>query len=195
MTQANPDIQYLLDRAAIHDLHVRYYHGIDIGNVDQVRSCFTTGIVAHYHGRASVRGIDDLIKSIPSFGKQASGEWKISTHFMGNLNYKSIEGDVAETEVNAFAFLVLTDGPADRVAMRSLRYLDRLVRVEGKWRISERMHTLDWACDVPTTFATKLAEHPCVLEARLFGVSKMRVLRTMLGHLRLLAAVLFFRVR
>jgi dolichol-phosphate mannosyltransferase len=29
-------------------------------------------------------------------------------------------------------------------------------------------------------------EHPCVLEARLFGASKMKVLRTIRGHLRLL---------
>jgi dolichol-phosphate mannosyltransferase len=32
-------------------------------------------------------------------------------------------------------------------------------------------------------------EHPCVLEARLFGISKMKVLRTIGGHLRLLWAV------
>lgn len=32
-------------------------------------------------------------------------------------------------------------------------------------------------------------EHPCVLEARLFGLSKMRILRTIRGHLRLLWAV------
>lgn len=32
----------------------------------------------------------------------------------------------------------------------------------------------------------RVAEHPCVLEARLLGVSKMRVARTIGGHLRLL---------
>ncbi|MBL8730810.1 MAG: glycosyltransferase family 2 protein [Planctomycetes bacterium] len=32
----------------------------------------------------------------------------------------------------------------------------------------------------------RVVEHPCVLEARLFGFSKMRVLRTIRGHLRLL---------
>lgn len=33
-------------------------------------------------------------------------------------------------------------------------------------------------------------EHPCVLEARLFGISKMKVVRTIGGHLRLLWQVL-----
>lgn len=40
-----------------------------------------------------------------------------------------------------------------------------------------------------------VAEHPCVLEARLFGFSKMRVLRTIRGHLGLLWQVLLRRVR
>ena len=158
MTSPQQGIQYLLDRAAIHDLHVRYFQAIDLSSQPQVRTCFTPDVIAHYHGRASVRGIDALIASIPAWPKQASGEWKISTHFMGNLNYKMIDGDVAETEVNAFAFLVLTTPAPDHVAMRSLRYLDRLVRLDGNWRISERMHTLDWSCDVPATFAVKLAE-------------------------------------
>lgn len=40
----------------------------------------------------------------------------------------------------------------------------------------------------------RVAEHPCVLEARLIGVSKMRVLRTIRGHLGLLWRVVWGRV-
>jgi hypothetical protein len=154
---ASHDHQYLLDRAAIHDLHVRYFEGVDTGDKERVRRCFASDVVAHYHGRATVHGVDALIESQPCWPKQASGEWKISTHFMGNLNFKLLDREVAETETHAFAFLVLTTSPPDRVAMRSLRYLDKLVRADGTWLISERLHTLDWSCEVPTTFATPLA--------------------------------------
>jgi dolichol-phosphate mannosyltransferase len=41
----------------------------------------------------------------------------------------------------------------------------------------------------------RVVEHPCVLEARLIGYSKMRVLRTIGGHLRLLVDVVRRRVR
>lgn len=41
----------------------------------------------------------------------------------------------------------------------------------------------------------RVAEHPCVLEPRLFGQSKMKLVRTVLGHLRLLLAVAAGRVR
>jgi hypothetical protein len=157
MSTPSRETQYLLDRAAIHDLHVRYFQGVDLGDKDRVRSCFTGDVVAHYHGRATVHGIDALIESQPCWPKQASGEWKISTHFMGNLNFKRLDDDAAETETHAFAFLVLTTPPPDHLAMRSLRYLDKLVRADGAWRIAERLHTLDWSCEVPTTFAVALA--------------------------------------
>ncbi|MFY9345855.1 MAG: glycosyltransferase [Planctomycetota bacterium] len=41
----------------------------------------------------------------------------------------------------------------------------------------------------------RVAEHPCVLEARLFGVSKLRVLRTIRGHLGLLLQVLWRKIK
>ena len=152
------DTQCLLDRAAIHDVLARYFQGIDAGKPDQVRSCFTGDVQAAYDGRSFVQGIDALMDSFLAFKKKAAGEWKVTTHFMGNLNFNSIEGDVAETETYAIAFLVLTGKPTDQVAMRSLRYLDRLRRMEDGWRISERVHTLDWSCQVPPTFAATMAQ-------------------------------------
>ena len=166
MTQHRIDVQSLLDRAAIGDVLGRYFQGIDLGNQDQVRSCFTEDVQATYHGRSAVRGIDALIESIPSFRKQATGEWRVSSHFMGNLNFGLLEGNVAETETYAIAFLVLAGEPADQLAMRSLRYLDRLRRVEDGWRISDRLHTLDWSCQVPATFAVTMAGRLGALPAR-----------------------------
>ncbi|MDP2707867.1 MAG: nuclear transport factor 2 family protein [Burkholderiales bacterium] len=152
------DTQCLLDRAAIHDVLARYFQGIDAGKPDQVRSCFTGDVQAAYDGRSFVQGVDALMDSFLAFRKKAAGEWKVTTHFMGNLNFNLIEGDVAETETYAIAFLVLTGKPTDQVAMRSLRYLDRLRRVEDGWRISERVHTLDWSCQVSPTFAASMAQ-------------------------------------
>jgi 3-phenylpropionate/cinnamic acid dioxygenase small subunit len=94
---------------------------------------------------------------------------KITTHFMGNWNITRLEGDVAETETNAIAFLVEPENGADLVAMRSLRYLDRMRREKSGWRISARIHTLDWSCQVPANFAITLARRISVLPA---GVGK-----------------------
>ena len=166
MSQYRTSPQYLLDRAAIQDILARYFQGLDRGKPDQVRSCFTADVVAHYDGRSALRpggqepmrGIDALMGSLLTFKNQQSGKWKVSTHFMGNLNFDLLDGEMAETETNAIAFLVLTGGASDEVAMRSLRYLDKLRKTADGWRISERQHTLDWSCQVPTNFAVTMAQ-------------------------------------
>jgi hypothetical protein len=50
--------------------------------------------------------------------------------------------------------------------MRSLRYLDRMRRQENGWRISDRIHTLDWSCQVPANFAITLAQRISALRPR-----------------------------
>ena len=107
-----------------------------------------------------------MINSLQNFNKLKEGKMKITTHFMGNLNINSIQGDVAETETNAIAFLVEPKEGADLVSMRSLRYIDKLRRQENGWRISDRIHTLDWSCQVPTNFAITLAQRVSALPVR-----------------------------
>jgi hypothetical protein len=155
---ATEALQRLLARSDIHDVVARYFHGVDIGDREMVRSCFTADVSALYDKRPAVQGLDALMAQIPSFEKQASGAWTVSTHFMGNLVFKQLAAAEAETQTNAFAFLVLPGTAAGTVSMRSLRYLDRLVSVEGQWKIAARVHTLDWSCEMPATFAVTMAE-------------------------------------
>ena len=166
MAQHPSEIQNLLDRAAIHDLHTRYFQGLDRGSPQQVGSCFTDDVRAHYDKRTPTRGVADLIASIQVIDRMKEGTLRIVTHFMGNLVYTRLDADEAETQVNAIAFLVEPGKSGDQVAMRSLRYLDRIRRQEDGWRISDRIHTLDWACQVPTTFAINLQQRVSVLPKR-----------------------------
>jgi hypothetical protein len=157
MSESSVDLRRLLDRAAIHDLLVRYFQGIDAANQDQVRSCFTDDVRAGYDGRAPVEGIDALMGSFRAFRNRASGQWKATTHFVGNLSFKLLRDDSAETECYAFACLVTPGAASDRLTVRSLRYLDRLRKTPDGWRISDRVQTLDWSCEVPASFAGAFA--------------------------------------
>ena len=158
MTQPSVEIQRLVDRAAIHDLHVRYFQGIDAADRAAVRSCFTEDVRADYDRRRFVQGIDELMDVFQAFRKRASGDWKATTHFMGNLIYRALAHDAAETEVYALALLVTPGTGCDQVAMRSLRYLDRLRRSGEGWRICDRVQTLDWSCEVPASFAATFSD-------------------------------------
>jgi len=166
MTQDSSELQYLMDRAAIQDLLTRYFQGLDRGSPEQVRNCFTDDVEAHYAQRTRTRGIEELMASLQNFNKLKNGSMKITTHFMGNFILTSLEGDVAETETNAIAFLVEPRDGKDLVAMRSLRYIDRMRREKNGWRISDRIHTLDWSCQVPTHFAITLAQRVSALPER-----------------------------
>lgn len=158
------DTRSLHDRAAIQDVLTRYFQALDRAQPELMRSCFTEDVVAWYDGRSpmrpagqdAARGIAGVIDSLVTFKRKAAGEWKVTTHFMGNLSI-TLDGDSAETETYALAFIVLP-GPPDQVAMRSLRYLDRLRRTPDGWRICERQHTLDWSCQVPADFAVAMGQ-------------------------------------
>lgn len=152
------EIENLVARAAIHDVVMRYFHGADRADKTLVRGCFTDDVQAQYHERAPVLGADALIAQIALFDNLASRACKIATHFVGNLQFKLVARDRAETETHAFAFLINTAQGSDQVAMRSLRYLDRWVRQAGQWKIAARIHTLDWRCEVPASFAKSLAQ-------------------------------------
>ena len=51
MTQSPPETQYLLDRAAIHDVLVRYFQGIDLGNDHATQGADRSLVRNHDYGR------------------------------------------------------------------------------------------------------------------------------------------------
>ena len=63
---------------------------------------------------------------------------------------------------------------------------DLTVREEGFLGIAEMLGMLDLK-------GAKVLEYPTTLEARLLGRSKMKIFRTVLGHLGLLARLLYIR--
>jgi len=166
MAQSSRENPYLMDRAAIQELLARYFQGLDRSSPEQVRSCFTDDVQAHYDQRPPTRGIEAMMASLQNFNRLRDGTMRITTHFMGNFNLNRLEGDVAETETNAIAFLVEPADGADQVAMRSLRYLDRMRRQKDGWRISDRIHTLDWSCRLPASSSITLAQRLSVLPER-----------------------------
>lgn len=157
MDQPTVDVQRLIDRAAIQDLHTRYFRGIDAADRDRVRSCFTDDVRAAYDARTFVEGIDALMDGFLTFKNRSSGQWLATSHFMGNLSYLHLDAMSAETETYAIAFLVTPGAASNIVAMRSLRYLDRLHKTNAGWRIRDRVHTLDWSCEVPASYVGSFA--------------------------------------
>ena len=163
MTQPRIDNQYLLDYAAIRDVHERYFMAVDRADVAGVRNCFNSDVHATYHMKPVMHGLDAMMDQtiLPFFERLKKAEVKVSTHFMGNFRIERLEGDAAESEVYAIATHVLPDESGQshsKLRTVSLRYLDRLKRTSSGWRVSMRVQTLDWACEMPAINATPLAQ-------------------------------------
>lgn len=161
----NPKIDnpFLLDYAAIRDVQERYFMAVDRGDVQGVRDCFTDDVHATYHMKPVMLGLDAMMDQtiLPFFERLKKAEVKVSTHFMGNFRIERLEGDAAESEVYAIATHVLPDESGKAHSMLrtiSLRYLDRLKRTHSGWKVCMRVQTLDWACEIPATNATPLAQ-------------------------------------
>jgi len=162
------DLNYLVAKDDIKVVISNYFLGLDRSDPNLVRNCFTKDVVSQYDGRSAIRpgtqedkvGIDQLMNSLVTFDRHKSGEWKITTHFMGNFNLISLDknSSEAETETNAIAFIVINEKGADKVLMRSLRYLDRLRKTNDGWKIYLRNHTLDWSTESPTNFYIEMTQ-------------------------------------
>ncbi|WFE28097.1 nuclear transport factor 2 family protein [Solwaraspora sp. WMMD791] len=135
------------DRLAIADVVNRYFMAIDSRDWDRLRSCFTPDVEGIYEGVRVAGGIEQIMafftgRSPVRFPLEIV-DLRASMHFIGN-HYAEVTGDRAVAQTYAQAHLIDRPATGPRMRTRGLRYLDELVRVDGRWLISRREHVLDW---------------------------------------------------
>ena len=60
-----------------------------------------------------------------------------------------VDGDKAKTLSYSIAVLIQEDGNGHSSLARGLTYTDQLRKSDGKWQISNRLHTADWQWVLP----------------------------------------------
>lgn len=133
-------VQELLDREEIRDVIYRYAEAIDRWDKDLMRQVFTPD--------ARVRlGLYDG-PALDMMPDERSKQQLSSQMLLGNIRIK-LQGDRAKS-VSCLSTVMISelDGTRYHNMFRS-RYLDRLRRHEGQWRIAERRMILDWDYSVP----------------------------------------------
>jgi 3-phenylpropionate/cinnamic acid dioxygenase small subunit len=132
---ADAALQTLLDRAAVHEVLLRYARGVDRRDIDLVASCFTPE--AAYDG-ALARG--DIRQALARL-REAMDRYASTMHFLGNMVIE-VTGDHASSETYAIAYHRPRAGERQHVV--AVRYLDELVRRDGRWLIARRRVCRDW---------------------------------------------------
>ncbi len=129
------DVQRLTDRTEILDCIARHARGCDRHDGDLISATYHEDAVDE-HGFAMARG--------PEYAAWAnSSHARTSVTHTHNITTHSVEidGDVAHAESYVIVVLLGTNGTTAQFI--SGRYLDRLERRDGRWRIAVRRSTVE----------------------------------------------------
>jgi hypothetical protein len=132
----------IADRLAIDHMLMSYYRGVDRADYELIRSCFFDDANADY-GVFFNGSLDEFMVYLS--GPTALGGFERTFHFAGNTLIE-VNGDVAHSEVYVMAQHRAAPDHAWSGAFVTtwLRYIDRLERRDGAWRIAARKVVTEW---------------------------------------------------
>jgi hypothetical protein len=144
-------VQWLLDREAIWDCIYRYARGLDRHDPEVFASAYhVDGIDRH----GDFIGLRD--EFVPWGLDLLASEWDAHTHFLTN-NRVEIDGDVAHSE--CYVLFAQRRREGAKVDLGGGRYIDRLERRDGEWRIAARELVLDWTARADTAVYADVASY------------------------------------
>ncbi len=140
----HPRLQELLDHHDIRQLLAHYCHGCD--RMDEVEMAATYAADSwDDHGPRKMQGRQFAIDTVA----EASQSTTVVSHQLGQSLIK-LDGDRAGVETYFIATLMYP--PKDGVDVLNQlggRYVDELVRENGKWLIAKRICVREWSCSQP----------------------------------------------
>ncbi len=170
-----PELQALIDREAIRGVLTRYCRGIDRCDLELLKSVYWPDATDD-HGSFNGNAWEFAEYVIPALAAM-----KQTMHQISNITIE-LDDARARAETYCVAYHLLPGDAGDQEMTVGGRYLDRLERRSGEWRISERVYVMDWNQNGKATaiwdsglFAalkTRGARHPADPSYALFGASQ-----------------------
>jgi 3-phenylpropionate/cinnamic acid dioxygenase small subunit len=132
-------IDELLADAKIRDVQMRYCRAVDRMDFDLLATCFHSDATVDFG--FFVGGVDGFIAQ----AREGLKTYTSTTHFTGN-QLVEVHGESAWAEHYALAThrCPLDETGPVRDFVTAVRYVDRLERRDGAWRIAKRTCILDW---------------------------------------------------
>ena len=137
----DPILQELRDRQQLRDLMAAYFHAVDRHDWALMEKLFSPDATFDYnHGQITKDNAQQIIAFIS--GTRHAGS---TFHMMGN-QMAEITGETAKVETYAIGNNLhpATTGRPARHDSQGLRYLDDMVREQGRWVIKTRRMLVDW---------------------------------------------------
>ena len=131
-----PELRRWLDRQEIVEVLARYTRAVDRRDWEALRACYHPGALDHH------TGYDGDADGFVDFVMKVMPENLVTQHLVGQ-QFVEVDGDVARSE----AYAINTHrhiGEPDQDYTSGCRYVDRMERRNGEWRIAERFAVRDW---------------------------------------------------
>jgi len=138
------DMTELADRLAIAETLALYCRGIDRCDAAQLAAAFTPDAMIDYGD-----GAKPIAEVIPGL-MAGLGAMRLTQHNIGNTVMR-IRGGTAKAETNCVALHLIPSPEGEIELVVGGRYLDRLAKQQGRWRIAERLYVMDWNRTSPST--------------------------------------------
>ncbi|MSQ25292.1 MAG: nuclear transport factor 2 family protein [Dehalococcoidia bacterium] len=139
-------LQQLLDRHAIHRVHMSYSPAVDRRDASLLRAVLTSdACISDDPTTFEFRGIDEIASRFSRLHR-----YRNTAHYMMNTTFLRIHGDEADTEIYALAYHQYPDeAPPEADGhppqyLAAIRYQDHLVRRQGQWKIQRRLLAVQW---------------------------------------------------
>jgi SnoaL-like domain len=141
------DLQSLLDRQAIHDCLLRFCRGMDRFDRELYLSAFW--------GDAEIAA-GPYVGDVPGcwdWAMPMHRDGQVLTHHLLLNHHIDMVGDSAHSECY-YQFVARNhpweEGGGETVMLAGGRYIDRLERRDGTWRIALRTNIIEWSCLQPS---------------------------------------------
>ena len=140
LEELRAEVRRLRDHEEIRQLLYRYARGVDRADVDILRSVYATGGTDR-HGAFDGPG-EEFAQVVVD---RAKAVWNsVGNHHITNI-YIEVDGDDARAEVYFLACHPHNGNGPVEMAVMSGRYIDNLVREDGRWGIRRRQVITDWS--------------------------------------------------
>lgn len=137
LAQLRRDVQYLKDRVAIVDCIAAHARGCDRHDVELLTSTYHPDAV-DVHGSTVNRGAD-----YAEWANRVHAE--TSANHLHNITTHSCEIDGDEAHAESYVLVTLLSPDSSTATVMCGRYVDRLERGDGAWKIAVRHATVELA--------------------------------------------------
>ncbi len=141
------DMTEITDRLAIAEVLARYCRGIDRCDGALLAAVFTPDARIDYGDGAKTPA-----ETIPGL-MAGLGAMRLTQHNISNT-VMQITGATAKAETHCVALHLIPSPDGEIELVVGGRYLDRLTKSAGQWRIAERLYVMDWNRSAPSTIQT-----------------------------------------